>query len=88
MAEQNWTILISDGKYGCLTRNYVLGICIYPQGSMPQPFQAIAKMCCHLSVIKGNKDACSVAGSLPPDHKFFQQSLLNNPVGTTGFRLV
>ena len=56
MAEQNSKILESDGKHGCITRDHVHGICIYPQGSM-----AIAKICCHLAVSKGTKDVRSTA---------------------------
>ena len=43
-AEDIWKILVSDQKYGCLTRYLWIGFCIQPQGSLPQLKKFVTKV--------------------------------------------
>ena len=65
IAEQIRKILVSDQKYGCLTRYLWIGFCIQPQGSLPQLKKFVAKKCCHLLSLQkeGTQSVLLFAGS-------------------------
>ena len=85
-AEQIWMILVSDEKYGCLTRNVWIRFCIWPQGSMPQ-LKKFWKNCCKKvlpSVVtaKGGHTECA------PFCVFALHSYLECTKGRMGYKIL